>query len=144
MTGHPLHGLGGLVGPGPQGPVSSLSGGSTAGPGTQQRRASTLRNARFDEKARQASFAKKCSWRCVAIFFVVLALILSAALAYITGESLKSLHIEAQNQGRHPHQLLILLVTLLWKTFAHGAAHLTEFLYLCSSESNTRRQIEGP
>ena len=92
MTGHPLHGLGGLVGPGPQGPVSSLSGGSTAGPGTQQRRASTLRNARFDEKARQASFAKKCSWRCVAIFFVVLALILSAALAYITGESLKSIH----------------------------------------------------
>ena len=27
----------------------------------------------------------KCSWRCIAIFFVVLAVILSAALAYITG-----------------------------------------------------------
>ena len=28
----------------------------------------------------------KCSWRCIAIFFVVLAVILSAALAYITGK----------------------------------------------------------
>jgi hypothetical protein len=35
----------------------------------------------FSEK----NFAKKCSWRCIAIFFVVLAVILSAALAYITG-----------------------------------------------------------
>ena len=31
---------------------------------------------------------KKCSWRCIAIFFVVLAVILSAALAYITGKLL--------------------------------------------------------
>ena len=31
---------------------------------------------------------KKCSWRCIAIFFVVLAVILSAALAYITGKFL--------------------------------------------------------
>ena len=30
----------------------------------------------------------KCSWRCVAIFFVVLAVILSAALAYITGKNI--------------------------------------------------------
>ena len=33
---------------------------------------------------------KKCSWRCIAIFFVVLAVILSAALAYITGKFLIS------------------------------------------------------
>ena len=38
----------------------------------------------------------KCSWRCIAIFFVVLAVILSAALAYITGNTnvlLKIAHI---------------------------------------------------
>ena len=38
----------------------------------------------------------KCSWRCIAIFFVVLAVILSAALAYITGNTnalLKTTHV---------------------------------------------------
>ena len=38
----------------------------------------------FSEK----NFTQKCSWRCIAIFFVVLAFILSAALAYITGKLL--------------------------------------------------------
>lgn len=37
----------------------------------------------FTEK----NFARKCSWRCIAIFFVVLAVILSAALAYVTGKT---------------------------------------------------------
>jgi len=34
----------------------------------------------------EKDLTRKCSWRCVAIFFVVLAIILSAALAYITGK----------------------------------------------------------
>ena len=38
----------------------------------------------------EKNFARKCSWRCIAIFFVVLAVILSAALAYITGKFFKS------------------------------------------------------
>ena len=36
----------------------------------------------------EKGLTRKCSWRCVAIFFVVLAVILSAALAYITGKSI--------------------------------------------------------
>ena len=37
----------------------------------------------------EKGLTRKCSWRCVAIFFVVLAVILSAALAYITGKNIK-------------------------------------------------------
>ena len=74
--GHPLHSLG--LGHNNTGhhSMGTLGGGP----------ASTLRNARFSEKNLAL---KKCSWRCVAIFFVVLALILSAALAYITGKKLE-------------------------------------------------------
>ena len=36
----------------------------------------------------EKGLTRKCSWRCVAIFFVVLAVILSAALAYITGKNI--------------------------------------------------------
>lgn len=63
-------------------PLTGLRGGLGAGHLTAGRPGS-LRNSRFSEK----NIAGRCSWRCVAIFFVVLALILSAALAYITGKS---------------------------------------------------------
>ena len=36
----------------------------------------------------EKGLTRKCSWKCVAIFFVVLAVILSAALAYITGKKI--------------------------------------------------------
>ena len=37
----------------------------------------------------EKGLVRKCSWKCIAIFFVVLAVILSAALAYITGKEIK-------------------------------------------------------
>ena len=51
----------------------------------------------------EKNFARKCSWRCIAIFFVVLAVILSAALAYITGK------IEIENICKMCKQQKVLL-----------------------------------
>ena len=81
QSSHTLRGTpAGTLGAAGTHPLNGLRGGF--GAGTRVSGPGSLRNARFSEK----NLAGRCSWRCVAIFFVVLAVILSAALAYITGE----------------------------------------------------------
>ena len=54
----------------------------------QRQQRSNSSSSKFDPKSPPA-LMRRLSWRCVAIFFVVLALALSAALAYVTGERKK-------------------------------------------------------
>ena len=75
---------------------------------------------------------KKCSWRCIAIFFVVLAVILSAALAYITGKFLISqFSIDILQSYDCLLHLSFFITNLLIKAYAKLlSTHNLEKLYL--------------
>ena len=72
----------------------------------------------------EKNFARKCSWRCIAIFFVVLAVILSAALAYITGKFFKSfLGFFPLNNSMFCKNRNVTLKVLLKNVTAHQSTH---------------------
>ena len=72
----------------------------------------------------EKNFARKCSWRCIAIFFVVLAVILSAALAYITGKFFKSfVGVFPLNNSMFCKNRNVTLKVLVKHVTAHKSTH---------------------